>query len=221
MESHVSTGPPPPWQVLLVGGASGVGKTVATRVLARRLGISQIYVDDVRMAIQRVTTPEQQPALFYFFQPDVWQQPPEALLAGFIGVAEALVPALEAIVAHHIGVAGLDPVLIEGDGIAPALAATTVLHHLLFGGSMPLEAKMRAVYVDEPDEAEFLAHMLERGRGFDASPSDEQRRIAHACWRYGRWLIAEAGACGVPVVSARPFASLPDRILAAADKSNL
>jgi hypothetical protein len=82
---------------------------------------------------------------------------------------------------------------------------------------MLLEGKMRAVYVDKPDEEELLAHMLERGRGFDASPSEEQRRIAHACWRYGQWLIAEVGARGVPVVAARPFASLPERLLAAAD----
>jgi hypothetical protein len=181
------------------------------------MGVSQLYVDDVRMALQRMTTPEQHPALFYFLQPQVWQEPPEALLTGFIGVAEALVPALEAIIAHHVGVPSVDPVVIEGDGIAPALAATTVLHHLLWGGSMPLEGKMRAVYVDEPSEEELLAHMLERGRGFEASPSDEQRRIAYACWRYGQWLIAEARARGTPVVSARPFASLPERILAAAD----
>jgi hypothetical protein len=83
---------------------------------------------------------------------------------------------------------------------------------------MPLEGKLRAVYVDEPSEEELLAHMLERGRSFDTSPSDEQRRIAHACWRYGQWLIAEARTRGVPVVSARPFASLPERILAAADR---
>ena len=55
----------PPWQVLLVGGAFGVGKTLATRTPARGLGISHILVDDMRMAIQCVTTPEQQPALFY------------------------------------------------------------------------------------------------------------------------------------------------------------
>ena len=80
-----------------------------------------------------------------FRQPQVWQQPPEALANGVIGVAEALVPALEAIIAHHVGVPGLDSVLIEGDGIAPAIAATTILHHLLWGGNMPLEGKERAV----------------------------------------------------------------------------
>lgn len=207
-----------PWQVLLVGGASGVGKTVATSALARRLGISQIFVDDVRMAIQSITTPEQQPELFYFLQPQVWRQPPENLLAGFIGVAEALAPALEAIIAHHIGVPASGPVLIEGDGIAPALAATESIDHLLFGGSMPLQGKMCAVYVDEPDEEEFLAHMHRRGRGFEASPSDEQRHIAHACWRFGKWLVAQAQVLGVPVVPARPFESLPERLLAAAGR---
>jgi len=216
MEPETKPDAEPTWRVLLVGGASGVGKTVATRVLARRLGLSRVDVDDVRMAIQSVTTPEQQPALFYFFQPQVWSQPPEALLAGFIGVAEALVPALEAIVAHHVGVPNADRVLIEGDGIAPTLAAASILPHLLFGGTMPLEGRMRGVYVDEPDEETIRANMLARGRGFQSSPADEQRRIVHACWRYGQWLTAEARARGVPVIPARPSASLSDRIQAAA-----
>jgi 2-phosphoglycerate kinase len=54
------------WRVLLVRGASGVGKTLATQSLAQQLGISHLYVDDIRMAIQYVSRPEQQPALFYF-----------------------------------------------------------------------------------------------------------------------------------------------------------
>jgi 2-phosphoglycerate kinase len=49
--------------VLLLGGASGVGKTVLAHKLARHYGVSLLLVDDVRLAIQQVTTPEQHPAL--------------------------------------------------------------------------------------------------------------------------------------------------------------
>ncbi len=37
----------PSWRALLIGGASGVGKTA----LARHYGVSLLLVDDVRMAL--------------------------------------------------------------------------------------------------------------------------------------------------------------------------
>jgi 2-phosphoglycerate kinase len=110
---------PLPWRVLLVGGASGVGKTVLARTLARHYGVSLLLVDDVRLALQQVTTLEQQPALHYFLTtPDVWRQPEDDLLTGFVGVATALAPALGVIVAHHLIVEGAGPLIIAGDGIA-------------------------------------------------------------------------------------------------------
>jgi 2-phosphoglycerate kinase len=110
---------PLPWRVLLVGGASGVGKTVLARTLARHYGVSLLLVDDVRLALQQVTTLEQQPALHYFLTtPDVWRQPEDDLLTGFVGVATALAPALGVIVARHLIVEGADPLIIAGDGIA-------------------------------------------------------------------------------------------------------
>lgn len=83
------------------------------------------------------------------------------------------------------GVPSADPVLIAGDGIAPALAATTLLPHLLSGGSMPLDGRMCAVYVHELDEEAIRANMLARGCGFEERPRDEQRRLVHVRWRYG------------------------------------
>ncbi len=112
----------PPWRVLLIGGASGAGKTVLAHNLARHYGVSLLLVDDARLALQQITTPEQQPALHYFLtRPDVWRQPEDELLAGFVGVADALAPALGVIVAHHLVVAGAGPLIVEGDGIAPSL----------------------------------------------------------------------------------------------------
>src|SRR5262245_60767387 len=103
---------PPPWRVLLIGGASGVGKTVLADALARHCGVSLLLVDDVRLALQQVTTPEQQPSLHYFLTtPDVWRQPEDDLLAGFVGVANMLASALGVIVAHHLVVEGAGPLI--------------------------------------------------------------------------------------------------------------
>lgn len=54
------------WRVLLVCGASGTGKTTATQALARRLGFSTLLVDDLRISLQALTTPETHPGLHLF-----------------------------------------------------------------------------------------------------------------------------------------------------------
>ena len=205
---------PLPWKVLLVGGASGVGKTVLAHRLAHHYGVSLLLVDDVRLALQQVTTPKRQPALHYFLTtPDVWRQSEDDLRAGFICVAMALAPGLGVIVAHHLVVEGAGPVIIEGDGIAPDLVGeqSPVLPHIL---DATLMRGVRALFVDEPDEEIIFANMLARGRGFERMPSEEQRANAHAAWRYGRWLREEAEKLHAPAIPARPWETLFERTLA-------
>src|SRR5688572_10832032 len=116
----------PEWRVLLIGGGSGVGKTVLARKLAQRFGVSLVLADDIRMAVQRIATPDQHPALHYFLtQEDVWNQPIDVLLAGWIGVAEVVSQALVAVIAHHICVPDVGPIIIEGDGVLPSLITET------------------------------------------------------------------------------------------------
>ena len=204
---------PPPWRVLLVGGASGVGKTVLARTLARHYGVSLLLVDDVRLALQQVTTPEQHAALHYFLTtPAVWRRPEDDLLAGFIGVSTALAPALGVIVAHHLVVDGAGPLIIEGDGVAPSLVGehSPVAPHIPDSG---LLRDMRALFVDESDEEIILANMLARGRGFERMQPDEQRVNAHAAWRSGAWLRKEAEKYHALVIPARPQETLFERTL--------
>jgi len=139
--------------------------------------------------------------------PDVWRLPPERLRDGLIGTGEAMSPAIEIATASQIDHAG--PAIFEGDGILPALAAAPLLRARVASGQVAL------VFVVEADEAALLANMLARGRGMAARPAAEQRTEARAKWLFGQWLVAEAGRHGLPVVEARPWATLAERILAA------
>ncbi len=114
---------PYPWQVLLIGDSSGVGKTVATQQLARHLGVSHLQVDDIRLTLQEFTSDEQYPDLHHLeVAPGTGSLPAEAICSGLIRVGEVLAAPLATIIAHHVVVAGVGPVIIEGDGVTPQLA---------------------------------------------------------------------------------------------------
>jgi 2-phosphoglycerate kinase len=60
------------WDVLLIGGASGAGKSSLAYALARAQGRPVLEIDDIVCALESMTTPHHQPDL------DVWKTPPEA-----------------------------------------------------------------------------------------------------------------------------------------------
>ena len=54
-----------PWQVLLIGGASGAGKTSVSYRLANHFNVGITEVDDFQVILERMTTPAQQPELHW------------------------------------------------------------------------------------------------------------------------------------------------------------
>ena len=62
------------WRVLLIGGNSGAGKTYLANQLVQKLCISSLMVDDLRIALQTITSSEHQPDLHLFlnYQLEHW-----------------------------------------------------------------------------------------------------------------------------------------------------
>jgi len=205
----------PGWRVLLLGGSSGVGKTRLAKALARRLDLSVLLVDDIRMSIQQVTTPAEQPGIHYFLaHPTIWQKPPEAICDGFIAVGSALARPLAVNIANHVFVESAGPVIIEGDGILPALAARRDFSNMHFTPA-PVTNEVRAVFLVEPDEEAVIQNMRMRGRGLDHLSHKEQEAFARANWLYGQWLRRQAGRYELPIVEPRPRETLIERVLQA------
>ncbi|HET9492767.1 MAG TPA: isopentenyl transferase family protein [Chloroflexia bacterium] len=198
--------------MLLVGGPSGTGKSAAAAQLGRQLGISSLQVDDIRLALQysRVTLPaESGTAALYFFlnTPDVWQLPPARLVDGLIAVGEVLSPAIEIVITHHVDTQS--PVIIEGDGILSSLLARPAVRDYVKNGLV------KAVFLTEPDEAAIHLGTTTRARGTAETTDAELAAQVRAAWLYGQWLAHEAERYGAPLVEARPWATLPQRILTA------
>src|SRR5690606_23827883 len=89
------------WDVLLIGGASGVGKSSLSYRAARHFGVGIVEVDDFQVVLERLTTPETQPA-FHFWRthPDPGSLTPDAIHEQGLAYGQAMLLALEAVIAN-------------------------------------------------------------------------------------------------------------------------
>ena len=191
------------WQVLLLGGPSGTGKTAVSYRLAQYFGIGITEIDDFQVLLERMTTPEQQPALhFWRTHPAPHLLSATEIMEQGLEVGQAMAPGLEAVIANHLE--ERTPVVLEGDFLHPALAAQAS-----FAGQ-PNDGRVRAIFLYEADEQQLLANFLQR-----EPASGPQTTRARVSWLYGQWLKHEAERYGLPVVPARPWDTVFERIIAA------
>ncbi len=198
-----ATKPARAWDVLLLGGPSGVGKTSVSYPLARHFGVGIMEVDDFVRLLERMTTPEQQPAVHRIrAHPDADRLSDREVVDHLLDLGGAMAAGLEAVIANHLETA--TPVVMEGDFILPALAARAD-----FDGQ-PNGGRVRAVFLEEPDEPQLVANFLSR-----EPHAPMQTRRARVSWLYGRRLAEDANRLGLPVLTARPWDTVLERVIAA------
>ena len=199
------------WTVLLLGGSSGIGKTTIAEQIGHHLGISWLQVDDFRLALQwslASLLPEHPiEALNFFDDSSVWQLSPDHLCKGFVALGESMKPSLEIVIGNHVDTAA--PTIIEGDGILPSLFARPSLQRFCITG------QVRAAFLVEFEEERLLANITERRRGTQTQSEVELQTEARAKWLYGQWLTEEARQYSLPVLTARPWPTLLERLLTA------
>ncbi|MFE4518836.1 AAA family ATPase [Kitasatospora sp. NPDC056783] len=192
-----------PWEVLLIGGASGLGKSRAAACLADQRGAFVVEFDDVVAALQAATSADSHPGLHHFSAlPD-----PDALDVGRvlelqIATARALDDAVLGVVRNRLTVDV--PAIVEGDYLTPAAAARAV------GEAAAAGRRVRAVFLHEDDPRSIVANYADREP--DCGPQPERAAVSA---RYSDWLAAQARAHALPVVECRPYATLPERLAAA------
>ncbi len=186
------------WHVLLLGGASGVGKTHVSYRLAQHFGVGITEIDDVQVVLERMTTPDQQPVLHFFrTDPEAFSRLDEAgKLAHAIRYAEMMAEPLEYVIANHLD--GGAPIVLEGDFILPSLAVRSTYD------GVPAAGRVRALFVCEDDEEQI-------GRNYLAREGEPQPGRARASWRHSEWLHQEADRLGIPAIAARPWETVFER----------
>ncbi|MBE0410523.1 MAG: hypothetical protein IBX69_12415 [Anaerolineales bacterium] len=191
------------WKVLLIGGSSGVGKTLVARELANYLSLSLLLLDDVRLALQQATSKETHPELHVFlnYETEQWRNS-ESIYVDWMTVGQAMVNPLIAIIRHHISVPDAGAIIIEGDGILPIVS-----------NQFSESKDICTVFIVEPNEKQLLHNLQFRGRGFNDGDKMAQEGFAHASWLYGQWLAQEADKLELPVINAQPQQTILERLL--------
>lgn len=183
------------WQVLLIGGPSGIGKTTLAAQVARRLGVPWLMVDDLRLALQRSGVPVPNADAVETFDGS----------GGLVALGELMAPSVEVVVENHVD--WRIPIVIEGDGILPSFFERPSVR------ARATNDRVRAVFLTEDDEEALYANFQARQHGL--------RTLAHAHknFLFGQWLKREAARHGIPTVAARPRETLADRVLFASGQS--
>lgn len=191
------------WDVLLIGGASGTGKTSVSYSLARCFDVGITEVDDLYIVLECLTTPEQHPVLHYWrTHPEAAQLSAEQIVDLLIAIGRVLAPAIAAVIANHLETK--TPIVLEGDFLLPELMARPE------EAKWPTPDRVRGVFLYEPDERQLLQNFSMR------EPTvEEQAGRARVSWLYGQWLKEECQRFGLTALSARPWDTLLDRIRAA------
>ncbi len=181
------------WDVLLVGGASGSGKSSISYPLARFYGVNLVEADDFQILLETLTTPESFPSIHYWnTHPDWQQEGAETTVGQLIDVGRVMLPGLVAIINEHI--ASNRPMILEGDFILPEIS--THLHN----------PRIKSVFIYEPSKEQILQNYLER----EGSIQQYRAEVSHA---YGNWLAESCAKLGLPAVESRPWSNLLDRVI--------
>jgi len=195
------------WDVLLLGGTSGAGKTRLAYDLSRHFGVSVFQIDDLQVALERLTGPDEQPEL-HFWRTN-WAEfsafSDTEFVEHFVAIAKRVFePALESVIAEHLE-SGY-PVIIEGDFLLPTLTTKSTFVDQDNGG------RVRAIFVYEDDERQIAANYADRESG-------GQEFRAHASWLNGQWLRGQCQSLSVPELASRPWDTVVARALSAISAS--
>jgi 2-phosphoglycerate kinase len=190
------------WDVLLIGGGGGVGKTYVGAEIAAALSISVVQADDIRLVLQRAIPAATMPDLHFFLDADITRLGTSDAVEHQLRIGQYLADKLEIVIRHHIDTAY--PVVMEGDAILPELAVRMSRDRLV------PSTRVRAVFIEETDPEQIYSALSRRGRGRPFE--DEQRRWAEFHHAHGLVLANLARQVGVPVVQARPQQNLAARV---------
>lgn len=186
------------FDVLLIAGASGTGKSTLAYELGRCLGVNVVQVDDFQCLVEAVTTEADYPVFHYWKNhfDEAVRLPLDRKLEIMVSYARQLSVFLEAIVGNHLDEGR--PMVLEGDFLSPEFCQKMVHEH-------PGRVRCLLVTEDSPSQ------IAENYRLREGTAQNERAEVSA---RYNAWLVENAGE-GMELVASRPWDTVVERSLTA------
>jgi len=180
------------WDILIIGGASGSGKTSLSHPLSKHYGIDLVRVDDFQCFLEAIISPEMIASLHCWkIEPNWRNESVEWVVERLKGVSKAWLPGLVAVIKDRLE--ENIPMILEGDFILPELSAS-------FNNP-----RIKTIFVHEPSREQILQNYLNR----EGTHQAHRANVSHA---YGNWLKENCKKFNVPVIESRPWESLTERV---------
>jgi 2-phosphoglycerate kinase len=185
--------------VILIGGATGVGKSTIATHLAHRLGIVRVVATDgsIREVMRSMLSPELMPTLHVSsFQTDTVVREPtrrsDALVAGFREQTAAVSVGIEALITRAAGDG--TSIVIEGVHVVPGFFDLGAHGD----GIVPVP-----VVVEVEEESRHLNHFAARETG--GRPAERYANNFGNIRKLQRYIKSQALSHGVPIVPNHSF----------------
>lgn len=174
------------WTVLLIGGASGTGKSSIAYGLARYYGVSVLEIDDVHIAVEAVTTKEKFPAIHYWSTGVDWMDiGVDGNVNWLLNVSKEMMPVLKELVDRHLE--DKVPIIIEGDFIYPEFTMSFD------------NPEVKSIFINESDINQILKNYISREGG------DPQHYRAEISMTYGKWIADICKKKSIKMMESRPW----------------
>lgn len=174
------------WTVLLIGGASGTGKSTLTYNLGEYYGVNVMEVDDIHLTVEKVTTGVDYPAIHYWNQGINWKEiGVEQNVQWLQDVSREMRPILKALIERHLE--DQVPIILEGDFIDPRILDDIQSDQL------------EGLFVYEDNLNEIIRNYMSREGG---EPQEYRAKISV---QYGKVIAEYCEKNGVRRLDARPW----------------
>ncbi len=186
------------WSVILIGGASGAGKSHLAQQLVERYKISHLEADDLRIALRTVTDREKHPELFTFVDNQNYLEEftQEVFIEKHLETASTVWNAIDALITRHVTFD--EKIVIDGDSIIPELLARRD------------QKGIKAIFLYD-DLENIHKRQLTRNRNKKRTP-EKMETNAQFSYAYSETLRKQAEDNGFQTIKASPIETLFERV---------
>ena len=186
------------WEVLLIGGGSGTGKSYLARQLSEHFKVPLSEVDDIRISLQQIADKEKYPELFAFLNNANYQNEMDenVFTQKLIGIGKVVWKSLKVLISKHAFLK--ETIIFEGDGIIPGLLKEIDLE------------KVKIIFLYDDLES-IKERQLKRNRHGKISETVEKDALF--AFTFNEAIREQAEANGFTTIKASPVETLFDRVL--------